>query len=137
MALLPVNDALERILNSVNELGSETINIHDALGRVAAVDITSNLTQPPFDASAMDGYALNFDDISSPLTVVGESQAGLSFEGVIKPGEAVRIFTGAPMVSSADTVVIQENVTRDGDQLIINDCKAFSEGGPHECEHLQ
>ena len=124
MALTPVNDALERILNSVDELGAETISIHNSLGRIAAEDITSNLTQPPFDASAMDGYALNYTDISSPLTVVGESQAGLSFEGSIKTGEAVRIFTGAPIVSSADTVVIQENVTRDGDQLIINDCKA-------------
>ena len=100
------------------------MSIHDALGRITAQDIRSNLTQPPFAASAMDGYAILFDDLRHPLKVVGESQAGLSFADTLKSGEAVRIFTGAPMVDGADTVVIQENVSRDGDQLIINDCKA-------------
>ena len=124
MALLPVTDALARVLNSVSTLDTETVSIHDALGRITAKDIRSNLTQPPFAASAMDGYAVLYDDISNPLKVVGESQAGLSYTGTLKPGEAVRIFTGAPMVDGADTVVIQENVNRDDDQLIINECKA-------------
>tara|TARA_R110002096_G_scaffold416576_2_gene619417 strand:- start:257985 stop:259181 length:1197 start_codon:yes stop_codon:yes gene_type:complete len=124
MALLPVADALTQVLNSVTELENEIISIHTARGRITASDIASKLTQPPFAASAMDGYAVRFEDVASPLRVVGESQAGLSYAGVLNPGEAVRIFTGAPMVEGADTVVIQENVTKTEDQIIINACKA-------------
>lgn len=123
MTLLPVADALSRILNSVERLGSECISLYDALGRVTSQDIKSNLTQPPFAASAMDGYAVRFEDISTTLIVVGESQAGASYRGVLQPGQAVRIFTGAPMVDGADTVVIQENVTRVDDEITVNDCK--------------
>ena len=124
MALLPIEDALSRVLNAVAMLDSEMVSVHDARGRIAAADIASNITQPPFDASAMDGYAVRFEDISGPLKVVGESQAGKSYDGVLQIGEAVRIFTGAPMVDGADTVVIQENVTRADDQININECKA-------------
>lgn len=123
MSLLPVSEALFRILDAVMPLGTETISIHDALHRVLAVDAKAKLTQPPFDASAMDGYAVRFDDISEPLTLVGESQAGKSFQGVLGCGETVRIFTGAPMVEGADTVIIQENVTCDGNQIIVNEAK--------------
>ncbi len=123
MALLPVPEALSRILNAVAPLSTEEISIHDALGRVLAEDAKATLTQPPFDASAMDGYAVRFEDIADPLTVVGESQAGCSYDGVVGPGETVRIFTGAPMAKGADTVIIQENVTRDGDQVIVNEAK--------------
>lgn len=123
MALLPVADALSRILNSVERLGSENILLHNALGRVAAKDVKSNLTQPPFAASAMDGYAVRFNDVSEPLKVVGESQAGASYGGILEPGQAVRIFTGAPMVDGADTVVIQENVRRNNDEIVISHCK--------------
>lgn len=124
MSLLPVADALEIILNTTETLGTEQVHLGDALGRITANDITSNLTQPPFAASAMDGYAVRFDDIASPLTVIGESQAGSSYDGTVGKGEAVRIFTGAPMADGADTVVIQENVTRDGDQITILDGKS-------------
>lgn len=127
MSLLPVSDALFRILDVVRPLDSEIISIHDALHRVLAVDAKAKLSQPPFDASAMDGYAVRFEDISEPLTLIGESQAGKSFDGVIKHGQAVRIFTGAPMVEGADTVVIQENVTRNGDQVIVNEAKMKGE----------
>jgi molybdopterin molybdotransferase len=123
MSLLPVSEALFRILDAVMPLGTETISIHDALHRVLAVDAKAKLTQPPFDASAMDGYVVRFDDISEPLTLVGESQAGKSFQGVLGCGETVRIFTGAPMVEGADTVIIQENVTCDGNQIIVNEAK--------------
>ena len=102
----------------------EAVHLSDALGRITADDMASNLTQPPFNASAMDGYAVKYDDISKTLKVVGESQAGKSYVGTLKDGEAVRIFTGAPMVDGADTVVIQENVTRTKDNITINDCKA-------------
>ncbi len=123
MALLPVYEALDRILNSINPLNAELISLHDALGRVTVEDVTSNLTQPPFDASAMDGYAIKYKDASKTLDIVGISQAGKAYPDTIKSGQAVRIFTGAPMVSGADTVVIQENVLRDGDKLTINNCK--------------
>ncbi len=124
MALLPVPEAQTTILNSVSELDREVVHLLTAPGRILATDASANLTQPPFDASAMDGYAVRFEDIADPLNVVGESQAGKSYEGTLNPGEAVRIFTGAPMVDGADTVVIQENVTRNGDQIIINESKA-------------
>ena len=81
MALLPVADALTQVLNSVTELENEIISIHTARGRITASDIASKLTQPPFAASAMDGYAVRFEDVASPLRVVGESQAGLSYAG--------------------------------------------------------
>ena len=124
MALLPVNEALNRVLNSINQLGTELISLHDALSRVTAKDVTSNLTQPPFSASAMDGYAIRFEDMSRTLDVIGTSQAGKAYPETIKSCEAVRIFTGAPMVKGADTVVIQENVSRVDDKLVINDCKS-------------
>lgn len=124
MALLPVPDALETILKSTRQLEAETISIHDALGRVTADDIRSNLTQPPFAASAMDGYAVRFEDINKPLTLIGESQAGQSFKGTLEKGQTVRIFTGAPLAEGADTVIMQENTSRDGDQIMINECRA-------------
>ncbi len=123
MGLLPVSDALSTVLNAVTELKTEIVTLGEALGRVASADITARLTQPPFAASAMDGYAVRFDDIAGPLRVVGESQAGRSYDGILREGEAVRIFTGAPMVSGADTVIIQENVSRNGDLIVISDCK--------------
>ncbi|MCP5380982.1 MAG: molybdopterin molybdotransferase MoeA [Kordiimonadaceae bacterium] len=125
MSLLPVPDALAIILNSVKTLSAEEISLYDALGRVVAEDICSNLTQPPFAASAMDGYAIRFVDIVDPLKVIGESKAGESFVGQIGPGEAVRIFTGAPMVDGADTVVIQENVSRNGDMITVKEGKSI------------
>lgn len=124
MSLLPVPDALAIILSSVKTLSAEKISLYDASGRVVAEDICSNLTQPPFAASAMDGYAIRFADIADPIKVIGESKAGESFVGMIGPGEAVRIFTGAPMVDGSDTVVIQENISRDGDKITVNECKA-------------
>ncbi len=123
MSLLAVDEALNRIIKSVKTLDSEIISLGDALGRVTAMDIKAKLTQPPFAASAMDGYAVRFGDIDQPLKLVGISQAGCSYDGVLKMGQAVRIFTGAPMVAGADTVVIQENITLNGDMVIINDCK--------------
>ena len=84
-----------------------------AYGRVLARDLKALRTQPPFPNSAMDGYALRAADTASPpatLTVIGESAAGRAFEGAVGPGEAVRIFTGAPMPDGADAIVIQEDV---------------------------
>ena len=114
MSLLPVADALARILEDATPSGSETVPIGEAAGRVLAGPITALRTQPPFDASAMDGYAVRGTDVANAparLTVIGQAPAGKPFEGRIGPGQAVRIFTGAPLPDGADTVVIQENVT--------------------------
>jgi molybdopterin molybdotransferase len=117
MALLPVDEALRLILSGVKPLAAESINIRKAHGRILAAQVKATRDQPPFDASAMDGYALRQEDISGELKVIGTSAAGHSYKGTVKPGTAVRILTGAPMAKGADTIVIQENVARDGDHL--------------------
>ncbi len=101
-------------------LEEERVALQEAYGRVLAHDLKALRTQPPFPNSAMDGYALRSADAASApatLTVVGESAAGRAFEGVVGAGEAVRIFTGAPMPDGADTIVIQEDVSREGDHI--------------------
>ena len=114
MGLLPVDEALVRLLADASPIeGVEMVSLSQARGRVLARDLAATRTQPPFPASAMDGYAVRHSDIvgSLPeLTVVGQSAAGHGFAGEIGPGEAVRIFTGAPLPAGADTVVIQEDV---------------------------
>lgn len=113
MSLLPVAKALERLLDGAEPRGSEMVSLSEASGRVLAAPLHALRTQPPFDASAMDGYAVRADDIVSLpvcLSVIGSAPAGRQFTGTIGQGQAVRIFTGAPVPGGADTVVIQENV---------------------------
>ena len=115
MALLPVEDALARILADADPRPPETVPLAEAGGRILAEAVTAARDQPPFDASAMDGYAVRAADIAAPparLRVVGEAAAGRRFEGEVGPGEAVRIFTGAPVPPGADTILIQENARR-------------------------
>ncbi len=122
MALMPVDEARTRILDGVKPLASETISLGKALGRVLAKDVSAKRDQPPFAASAMDGYAVRFDDVATlptSLKIFGASNAGHAFKGAVKPGTAVRILTGAPVPSGADTVVIQENTERSGSDLRI------------------
>lgn len=112
MPLLPVEDARTRILRNVRPVGPERVPLADALGRVLAAPVNARRDQPPFEASAMDGYAVLAADVASTpvsLKVVGTSAAGHGFRRQIRTGEAVRIFTGAPLPPGADTVVIQEN----------------------------
>lgn len=114
MSLLPVEEALDRLLSAARPPAeTETVALDAALGRVLAADLGARLTHPAFDNSAMDGYALRHADISAGdgtvLTVIGRSAAGLRFGGAVGPGEAVRIFTGAPMPEGADTVLLQED----------------------------
>jgi molybdopterin molybdotransferase len=127
-ALISVEEALARVLASVaSPLAAESVALEDALGRTLAEDVRALRTQPPFANSAMDGYALIAADAAATparLKVIGESAAGRGFEGVVKPGEAVRIFTGAPMPAGADTVLIQENARREGDALIVDALEA-------------
>ena len=115
--LLPVAEALLRVLASApHPLAPETVPLAQARGRTLAHDLAALRTQPPFNASAMDGYALRAADLATlpaTLQLIGASAAGHGFAGAVGPGEAVRIFTGAPVPEGADTVIIQENTTAD------------------------
>jgi molybdopterin molybdotransferase len=117
-SMISVEEALKRVLASAETpLEEETVALQAGYGRVLAHDLKALRTQPPFPNSAMDGYAIRSADAASAattLTMVGESAAGRAFEGAVGPGEAVRIFTGAPMPDGADTIVIQEDVQREG-----------------------
>ncbi|MDG4881494.1 gephyrin-like molybdotransferase Glp [Mesorhizobium sp. WSM4884] len=113
MALVPVAEALGRLLDGATALPGENVPLADAAGRVLAEPLVALRTQPPFDASAMDGYAARAVDVTSVparLSVIGVAPAGRGFAGSVGKGKAVRIFTGAPLPEGADTVVIQENV---------------------------
>jgi molybdopterin molybdotransferase len=123
MALLPVEEALSRVLDAVEATSSEPVHVALARGRTLALPLTALLTQPPFDAAMMDGYAVRSADIATlpaTLAVIGESAAGHPFAGRVGPGEAVRISTGAPMPAGADLVVMQENATRDGARVVLH-----------------
>lgn len=120
MSLLPVEEALARILQDVRMLGSEDVPIDEAYDRVLAEDLAARRTQPPFAASAMDGYAVRAEDVATVparLQVIGEAPAGAVFKGRVENGQAVRIFTGAPLPEGADAIVIQENTRQDGDAV--------------------
>ncbi len=122
MALMPVADALARVLEGAAALPPETVKLEDAFGRVLAEDLKARRTQPPADVSAMDGYAVRASDVAKApvvLRIIGEVAAGHPFAGAVKAGEAARIFTGGLMPAGSDTVVIQELATRDGDRVTI------------------
>ena len=122
MALLPVHEALERILSGAKRLGSEKCALSQTLGRVTATPLVAKRDQPPFRASAMDGYAVRCEDLAqlpASLKVVGASAAGKEYGRPLRSGQAVRIFTGAPVPAGADAVVIQESVTRAGEVATI------------------
>ena len=130
---LKLADALVRILAEVQPVsGSETLAVRSALGRVLSADVVSTINVPSHTNSAMDGYALSGAELSAAgetrLEVVGTSAAGRPFSGTVGAGECVRIMTGAPMPAATDTVVMQENVTRDGDTAII---RAGQKPGQH------
>jgi molybdopterin molybdotransferase len=111
-SLIPVADALSRLLDNSAPQGVEHIPLHEAAGRVLAAPLLAARNQPPFDASAMDGYAvraLDVEAVPATLRVIGAAVAGKRFAGEIKSGEAVRIFTGAPLPAGSDSILIQEN----------------------------
>ncbi|MDE0796849.1 MAG: molybdopterin molybdotransferase MoeA [Alphaproteobacteria bacterium] len=118
--LLPVAEAQQSIIDAVGPLPAEQISLADGLGRVLAREVASRRDQPPMAMSAMDGYAVRAADVASlpaTLNVVGYAPAGHAFDGSVGPGEAVRIFTGAPVPDGADTIVIQEN-TEQSDEIV-------------------
>ncbi|WP_432816953.1 molybdopterin molybdotransferase MoeA [Sulfitobacter sp. JB4-11] len=119
--MIPVEEALEKVLALVTPLPAEDVPLRAAAGRVLARDLAARRTQPPFAASSMDGYALRGDEVEPDalFKVIGEAAAGHGFDGEVRAGQAVRIFTGAPVPKGADFVVIQEDVTRRGDLITL------------------
>jgi len=121
--MITVKDALSHLFDLVDTLPAETVPLVKANGRVLSADVTAQRDQPPFAASAMDGYAVADGDVvtGAQLQVIGEAAAGHSFGGTVTQGQAIRIFTGAPLPQNTDRVVIQEDVTRDGDMITLGD----------------
>lgn len=122
--MLSVAEAQAHVLAAGSTRRRETVSLSKAHGRYLAEDVTALLTQPPFHASAMDGYAVRFEDIAPGLTfpVIGEAIAGKAFDGVFEDGVAVRVLTGAPMPEGSDTVILQEDVAyEDGAIRLIGD----------------
>ncbi len=125
MALLSVEEARSRILADVTATAVETVDLLSADRRVLTEDLAALRTQPPFDVSAMDGYAVRAADIKAfpaRLKVIGESAAGHGFHINVDTGQAVRIFTGAPVPAGADAIVIQEDTERDGETVVVQEC---------------
>ena len=116
--MITVEDALSHLFALAKPLGTERIGLAQAAGRVLAEDAIAKRDQPPFAASAMDGYAVKGPVNGGEVyTVIGEAAAGTAFSGKVGPNQAIRIFTGAPVPEGADTVVIQEDITRDDNQI--------------------
>lgn len=124
MALLPVADALARVIAGVEPTAAETVSLLQANRRILAAPVAARLTQPPFDCSAMDGYAVRHADVATVparLALIGESAAGHSYSGTVGAGQCVRISTGAPVPAGADCIIIQEDTERDGDAVVVKD----------------
>ena len=130
--LLAVAEAQARLLAGIKTLPPETVSLAAATGRRSASKVTARLTQPPFAASAMDGYAIRWADGAGPWRLVGEAAAGRAFEGQVCAGEAVRISTGAPLPEGADTIVVQEDVATDGDRVTL-----AGDGPPRSGAHVR
>ena len=119
--MIAVDEALARCLALVAPLPAEAVALRHAVGRMMAQPALAVRDQPPFDASAMDGYALRGDPAAGDtFVVVGAAQAGLGFAGAVGDGQAVRIFTGAPVPQGATRVVLQEDVSVAGDVITLN-----------------
>jgi molybdopterin molybdotransferase len=128
--LLSVDDARARMLAETAALPVERVALADSIGRVLAEEVRAIRDQPPFAASAMDGWAVRAADGPGRLEIVGESAAGHGYESRVAAGQAVRIFTGAAVPEGCDTVVIQEDATRDGDNVRVPETKAGSNVRP-------
>jgi molybdopterin molybdotransferase len=124
---LSVDEARDRILAGLRPTSAEVVPVAGAWNRVTAEPVRARLTQPPSDVSAMDGYGLRAADggLGATLTVIGAAPAGHPFEGQVGAGQAVRIFTGSVIPDGADTVLLQEDATRNGDALTVNEAVAL------------
>lgn len=128
-AMISVEEALARCLALAAPLAPESVPLAAAAGRWMSAPAVARRDQPPFPASAMDGYALQGDPVAGDsFTVIGEAGAGHGFAGKVEADQAVRIFTGAPVPEGATRVVIQEDVIRDGDRITV---KPGADAGPH------
>ncbi len=121
--MISVDEALAQLFALVSPLEAESVNLAEAGGRVLAEAVEARRDQPPFPASAMDGYALKTEEArpGAAFSVIGTAAAGHGFAGSVGAGEAVRIFTGAPVPQGADRVIIQEDVRREGDRITLGD----------------
>ncbi|HRE60573.1 MAG TPA: molybdopterin molybdotransferase MoeA [Micropepsaceae bacterium] len=122
--MIAVGEARARILAALAPLGTETVPVGEASGRVVRRDVIAARSHPAADLSAMDGYAVRGADVAhtpAVLALIGEAPAGGRFPGSVKSGEAVRILTGGIVPDGADTIIIQENVSRDGSRIIVNE----------------
>jgi molybdopterin molybdotransferase len=123
-----IAEALASMLPAFRPLGEEEARLTESAGRYVSRDVLARSDAPPFDNSAMDGYAVRATDVASAgqgtpvrLPVRGESRAGGPPEEALKPGTACRVFTGAPMPAGANAVVIQEDTHREGDEVLIRE----------------
>ncbi len=122
MGLMPVAEALSRVLANAQPLPADCVALTDAHGRVLAADVAALRTQPPADVSAMDGYAVRAADLTTipvRLKLIGEVAAGHPFYGSVGAGEAARIFTGGVLPRGSDTIIIQENTIRQEDFVVV------------------
>ncbi len=130
--MISVDQALDALFKLVTPLPVETVPLIRANNRVLAGAVSATRDQPPFAASAMDGYAVRSQEVipGARWAVAGESAAGHGFDGVVDQGQALRIFTGAPLPAALDHVVIQENVTVDGTTITLVD-------GPNDTPYVR
>jgi molybdopterin molybdotransferase len=121
--MISVDEARARILADFRPTPAEIVALAEAWNRVTAAPVVARLTQPPADVSAMDGYALRATDgtLHATLRVIGAAPAGHPFDGSVGPGQAVRLFTGSVVPAGADAILLQEDATRDGDTVRINE----------------
>ncbi len=121
--MISVAEARSRILAPLRATAAETVALSAAWGRVLAAPVAARLTQPPADVSAMDGYALRAADgaLGARLRVVGSAPAGHPFAGEVRPGEAVRLFTGSVVPAGADAILLQEDAEREADWVTVRE----------------
>ncbi|GGI89609.1 molybdopterin molybdotransferase MoeA [Shewanella gelidii] len=139
-SLMHPDDAIVALLKQVSPTDqTEIVQLSDALGRVLAEDLASSIDLPPFNNSAMDGYAYRFADLQQhpQLTLIGESFAGHPFDGEFRAGSCVRIMTGAPIPAGYDTVQMQEKVELQLDQVTIQDAKKQGENVRNQGEEVK
>ena len=130
--MIAPDEALARLIALAGPVDVETLPLIEAAGRWTAEPVTALRTQPARDLSAMDGYAIRYADVPGPWRVVGESAAGSPYSDTVGAHEATRIFTGAALPRGTDSVVIQEDVTRDGDALTLG-----GDGPEHQGAHVR
>jgi molybdopterin molybdotransferase len=122
-AMISVEEARDRILSGLRPTPAEVVALASAWNRVTAAPVIARLTQPPYDVSAMDGYALRAADggLGAKLSMIGSAPAGHPFEGTVGPGQIVRLFTGSVVATGADAILLQEDATREGETVTVNE----------------